>query len=461
MLLKFISRCIIRAAGRQRGGLPMKRIAMEQLVRWKKSSGRKPLILRGARQVGKTWLMKEFGRQYFDNVMYLNFDENRRLARVFDGNLEPRRIVRLLEAETGISADPEKTLIIFDEVQEAPEALASLKYFCEEAPQYALMAAGSLLGVALHAGTSFPVGKVSFMTLRPMNFAEFLYAVNAGKLAELLEECDFQAAELLKERCIEMLRQYYYVGGMPEAVKEFAASGNFARVRGLQKELVSYYQQDFSKHSQTALIPRLNMVWQSIPLQLAKENRKFFYGQVKEGARAKDFELAIQWLSDCGLIHKVSAASKPGLPLNAYTNPSVFKIYLHDVGLLSAMSDLSAKTLLAGNEIFSEFKGALTEQYVLQEIKAASDRQICYYSSEKSRCEIDFLVQEDDCVIPVEVKAEENLRAKSLRVYNEKYKPNLSVRTSMSGYRRDNWLLNIPLYFIGSFEKIVKNEIQR
>lgn len=426
----------------------MKRNLMKSLKEWKNSPYRKPLILSGARQVGKTWLMKEFGRTEYTNTVYVNFDQDINAAGLFEGSINPDRIILGLRALSGMEIDPDNTLIIFDEVQEAPRALTSLKYFCEEAPQYSIIAAGSLLGVALHAGTSFPVGKVDRMHLYPLNFQEFLYAMGEDAAAEILQTKDQRMITVLREKLSDLLRQYYYVGGMPEAVNYYKDNKEFTGVRQIQKNLLAYYQQDFSKHAEPRLTERLNLVWSSIPAQLAKENRKFIYGQVRQGARAKDFELAIQWLSDCGLIHVIHRVTKPGYPLKAYEDLNAFKIYLLDVGLLGAMADLSSNTIVEGNRIFTEFKGALSEQYVLQELIAEDHLNPMYYSAENSRMEIDFIVQKGDEVIPIEVKAEENLRAKSLRTYCEKYKPKTAVRFSMSDYREQDWMVNVPLYEI-------------
>ena len=426
----------------------MKRNLMKSLKEWKNSPYRKPLILSGARQVGKTWLMKEFGRTEYTNTVYVNFDQDINAAGLFEGSINPDRIILGLRALSGMEIDPDNTLIIFDEVQEAPRALTSLKYFCEEAPQYSIIAAGSLLGVALHAGTSFPVGKVDRMHLYPLNFQEFLYAMGEDAAAEILQTKDQRMITVLREKLSDLLRQYYYVGGMPETVNYYKDNKEFAGVRQIQKNLLVYYQQDFSKHAEPRLTERLNLVWSSIPAQLAKENRKFIYGQVRQGARAKDFELAIQWLSDCGLIHVIHRVTKPGYPLKAYEDLNAFKIYLLDVGLLGAMADLSSNTIVEGNRIFTEFKGALAEQYVLQELIAEDHLNPMYYSAENSRMEIDFIVQKGDEVIPIEVKAEENLRAKSLRTYCEKYKPKTAVRFSMSDYREQDWMVNVPLYEI-------------
>ena len=426
----------------------MKRFAMDRLKEWKDKKGRKPLIIRGARQVGKTWLMKEFGNTCFEKVAYVNFDSNTRMKQVFDGEITVERIILAISAETGVSIDSENTLLIFDEVQEVPKALSSLKYFCENAPEYAIVAAGSLLGVALHKGTSFPVGKVDFMNLYPLSFQEFLCALGEERFVSILQGTDVEMVTMFKSKYIDRLREYYYVGGMPEVVRIYSETKDFNRVREIQKNLLSYYQQDFSKHAEVSLVPRLNLVWNSIPMQLAKENKKYIYGQVREGARAKDFELAIQWLLDCGLIHKVQRVNKPSLPLKAYIDFNAFKIFLLDIGLLIAMADLDAQVIIDGNRIFTEFKGALTEQYILQQMIAEVGIEPYYFSTANSKGEIDFLLQGRTSIVPVEVKAEENLRAKSLKAFCDKYQPKFAVRTSMSDYREQEWMTNIPLYNI-------------
>ena len=359
----------------------MKRFALDRLKEWKDKKGRKPLIIRGARQVGKTWLMKEFGNTCFEKVAYVNFDSNTRMKQVFDGEITVERIILAISAETGVSIDSKNTLLIFDEVQEVPKALSSLKYFCENAPEYAIVAAGSLLGVALHKGTSFPVGKVDFMNLYPLSFQEFLCALGEERFVSILQGTDVEMVTMFKSKYIDRLREYYYVGGMPEVVQIYAETKDFNRVREIQKNLLNYYQQDFSKHAEVSLVPRLNLVWNSIPMQLAKENKKYIYGQVREGTRAKDFELAIQWLLDCGLIHKVHRVNKPSLPLKAYIDFNAFKIFLLDIGLLIAMADLDAQVIIDGNRIFTEFKGALTEQYILQQMIAEVGIEPYYFSS--------------------------------------------------------------------------------
>ena len=430
----------------------MKRFALEKLKEWKDKPNRKPLIIRGARQVGKTWLMKEFGRTCFEKVAYVNFDSNTRMQQVFEGEIRIERIILAISAETGVSIDAQNTLLIFDEVQEVPKALSSLKYFCENAPEYAIVAAGSLLGVALHKGTSFPVGKVDFMDLYPLTYQEFLCALGEERFVEILQGQDTDMVTMFKSKYIDRLREYYYVGGMPEVVRTYVETKDFNKVREIQKNLLNYYQQDFSKHAEISLVPRLNLVWNSIPMQLAKENKKYIYGQVREGARAKDFELAIQWLLDCGLIHKVQRVNKPSLPLKAYMDFNAFKIFLLDIGLLIAMADLDAQVIIDGNRIFTEFKGALTEQYILQQLIAEVGIEPYYYSTANSKGEIDFLLQGKSSIIPVEVKAEENLRAKSLKAFCDKYKPQFAIRTSMSDYREQEWMTNIPLYNIDRIE---------
>ena len=431
----------------------MDRFALEKLKQWKEKKNRKPLIIRGARQVVKTWLMKEFGRTCFKKMAYVNFDSNTRMRQVFEGDINIERLILAISAETGVSIDSRDTLLIFDEVQEVPKALTALKYFCEEASEYAIVAAGSLLGVAMHKGTSFPVGKVDFMDLYPLSFREFLCALGEMRFVEILDSSDTDMVTMFKSKYIDRLREYYFVGGMPEVVQSYLDSKDFNQVREIQKNLLNDYQQDFSKHAEATLVSRLNLVWNSIPMQLAKENKKYIYGQVREGARAKDFELAIQWLMDCGLIHKVQRIKKPGLPLKAYLDLDAFKIYLLDIGLLMAMVDLDARVIIDGNRIFTEFKGALTEQYVLQQLIADLGIEAYYYSTEKSSGEIDFLLQGKSSILPLEVKAEENLRAKSLKAFCEKYHPACAVRTSMSDYREQEWMTNIPLYNICRIKK--------
>lgn len=426
----------------------MYRIAIEKLLKWKESKRRKPLIIEGARQVGKTWLMKEFGRQAYADTIYINFDSNSRMAQLFASDLDTERLIMGLELYAGRKIDPDNSLLIFDEVQEVPRALASLKYFYENAPQYHIVCAGSLLGIALHQGTSFPVGKVDFLKLYPLSFKEFLMATDKERFAALLDKQDFGMITSFRQTYIEALKYYYFVGGMPEAVQSFAENRDFNEVREIQKRILAAYEQDFSKHAPNKIVPRLRMLWNSIPSQLAKENKKFIYGLVREGARAKDYETAIMWLSDCGLVHKVSRVNKAGIPLRAYEDLKAFKLFVVDVGLLGCMAGLRQHTLLDGNDLFVEFKGALTEQYVCQQLKTIEDLDIYYYTNDRGSCEIDFVVDTGEQIIPVEVKAETNLRAKSLKTYQEKFSPGTSVRTSMSDYKKEEWVVNLPLYAI-------------
>ncbi len=427
----------------------MYRMAMENLLAWKQSRRRKPLIIEGARQVGKTWLMKEFGRQAYADTVYINFDSNARMAELFASDLDTKRLVLGLELYAGRKIDPENALLIFDEVQEVPRALAALKYFCEDAPQYHIVCAGSLLGIALHRGTSFPVGKVDFLKLYPLSFQEFLMAIGKKQFSELLDQQDFSMITSFRETYADALKQYYFVGGMPEAVESFAENQDFNEVRQIQKRILAAYEQDFSKHAPNEVVPRLRMLWNSIPAQLAKENKKFIYGLVREGARAKDYETALLWLSDCGLVHRVSRVNAPGIPLRAYEDMKAFKLFVLDVGLLGCMTGLHQRTLLDGNALFVEFKGALTEQYVCQQLKTLADLELCYYTNDRGSCEVDFVVDTGGRVMPLEVKAETNLRAKSLKTYREKFSPELAIRTSMADYRKEDGLVNLPLYAIG------------
>lgn len=432
----------------------MYRIAIERLYEWKESKHRKPLIIEGARQVGKTWLMKEFGSKAYANTVYINFDSNSRMAELFASDLNTDRLIMGIELYAGRKIDVSDTLLIFDEVQEVPRALSSLKYFCENAPQYHIVCAGSLLGIALHEGTSFPVGKVDFLCLYPLSFQEFLMATVGERFAELLGQQDYSMITSFKQTYIDALKWYYYVGGMPEAVQSFAEERDFNEVRKIQKRILTAYEQDFSKHAPIGIVPKIRMVWNSIPSQLAKENKKFIYGLVREGGRAKEYETAIMWLCDCGLVHKVSRVNAAGIPLKAYEDLKAFKLFLVDVGLLGCMTGLNQHTLLDGNDLFTEFKGALTEQYVCQQLKTIDDLGIYYYTNDRGSCEVDFIVDNGEHILPVEVKAEINLKAKSLKTYCEKYNPEISVRTSMADYKKEDWLVNLPLYMIGNFEYI-------
>lgn len=432
----------------------MYRAAIEELHQWKARINKKPLIIRGARQVGKTWLMKEFGRIAFDKFLYISFDNNQRMMELFSSDLDVQRIILGLELNFGQKINPAETLLIFDEIQEVPKALTALKYFNENAPEYQIVCAGSLLGVALHQGTSFPVGKVEFLDLYPLSFTEFLAAMGHTQYVELMEKKDFPMLTTFRQTFIDMLKYYYYVGGMPEAVSSFSQNKDFTEVRKIQQRILDAYEQDFSKHAPYEAVPRVRMLWNSIPAQLTKENKKFIYGLIREGARAKEYEQALLWLTDCGLVHKVHRVNTPGLPLKAYEDLRSFKLFLLDVGLLSCMVRLNQSTLLDGNDLFKEFKGSLTEQYVLQQLKTLEAIETYYWTNDRGGAEINFIIDNGSEVIPIEVKAEINLKAKSLKMYHEKFQPKLSIRTSMANYKREEWLLNLPLYCIEMIPKL-------
>ena len=433
----------------------MYRSAIEELYQWKQRKNKKPLIIRGARQVGKTWLMREFGRTAFEKTVYISFDNNQQMEALFSTDFNIDRIVTGMELYAGHKIDPANTLLIFDEVQEIPQALTSLKYFNEFAPEYQIICAGSLLGVALHKGTSFPVGKVGFLDLYPLSFTEFMRAMGKEQYVELLEKGDFGLATTFKQEFIDLLKHYYYIGGMPEVVQAFSENKDFNEAREVQQRILAAYEQDFSKHAPNDVVPRIRMIWNSIPAQLAKENKKFIYGLIKEGSRAKDYELALLWLADCGLAHKVHRVTAPGIPLKAYEDLKAFKLFLLDVGLLSCMTRLRQDTLLDGNEMFKEFKGALTEQYVVQQLKTMKGIEPYYWTNERGNAEIDLVIDNGINVIPIEVKAETNLQAKSLKTYRDKFNPRLSIRTSMADYKSEGWLLNLPLWAIENIDVMV------
>jgi len=426
----------------------MQRQALGKLRSWKERADRKPLLIMGARQVGKTWLMQEFGRQEYKKTAYISFFNNPRMAAVFAQDYDVRRILLNLNIEAKMEITPGDTLLIFDEIQEAPRALEALKYFCEQAPEYHIIAAGSLLGVALHQGVSFPVGKVEIMDLYPLNFREFLQAMGEGQLADLLTQKVYDVISNFADRYLFLLKTYYYTGGMPAVVDFFRQHQDYQGVRGIQQDILRQYKADFGKHMSARELPRINMVWDAVLMQLAKENKKFFFGQIKKGARSADFEMAIQWLSDCGLIHKVYRVNEPHVPLAAYKNLNAYKIFLVDVGLLGAMGELDAGTLLDGSDIFVEFKGALTEQYVLQQLLSDTGYTPYYYGTEKATFEQDFMVQDEGKAVPIEVKAEANLHSPSLRAYCEKFHPAKAIRLSARNYQEQEWMVNIPLYAV-------------
>ena len=428
----------------------MERTLIEKLHNWKDKSDRKPLILRGARQVGKTWLLKDFGKRFFKEICYINFEQKDVLGAIFEGTLSPKRIIEQLSVYSGKKILPENTLIIFDEVQEMPRALTSLKYFAEEAPEYAICCAGSLLGVALHEGTSFPVGKVELLDLYPLSFREFLLANGEEMLLDYILKDGNRELAAFTERLTDYLKKYLVIGGMPSAILKWLDTHDFFEVDDVQKQLVAAYENDFSKHAPRQMIEKIRYVWDSIPSQLAKENRKFVYGLVREGARAREYEDSLMWLSDAGEIIRTYNISKPDIPIKAYANLKSFKVFLLDVGLLRCLSGVSPKVILEGSRIFEEFKGALTEQYVCQELKLHKRLQTNFYWTSSSSAEVDFLISDGMEVFPLECKAGLTMNAKSLKVYRQKYKPKLSLRTSLLPYSRneEEGIVNIPLYML-------------
>lgn len=425
----------------------MERSIYSNLKKWKESLTRKPLILQGARQVGKTYILKEFGAREYSEVVYINCDDNNDMQNMFV-DYDVDRIIRSLSAISGVSIKPSTTLLILDEIQEVERGLASLKYFCEKAPEYHVAVAGSLLGITLHEGTSFPVGKVDMLYMYPMDFEEFLLAMGKEQLVELLRSNSWTALTPLRGMLTELLRQYYFVGGMPEAVKAYVERGDIWEVRSIHSKIIDAYRNDMSKHAPKQQVQRINMVWNSIPSQLARDNKKFIYGALRKGARANDFEIAIQWLVDSGLVHKVHRISKPVVPLKFYEDMSSFKLFLLDCGLLGALSETPPEQILIGDNVFEEYKGAFTENYVLQQLKSLPRTFVYYYSNDNSTLEIDFVVQHDTHIIPIEVKAEENLRAKSLRQFVIDNPGLHGVRFSMSDYREQDWLTNVPLWAV-------------
>lgn len=426
----------------------MIRFAMEKLHEWKEKSNRKPLIIMGARQVGKTWLMKEFGRTCYEKVAYISFYNNKRMDDVFQMDFDMQRIIMSLNIESGVAITPGDTLIILDEIQDTPKVLESLKYFCEEASEYHVIAAGSLLGVAIHEGVSYPVGKVDILDLYPLNFREFLCAMGEKPLSDALVTKDYTLIDNFADKYLFWLKNYYYTGGMPAVVEAFSIRKDYAEVRQIQSDIVRQYEGDFGKHVDAKTLPRIRMVWDSIPVQLAKENKKFFFGQIKKGARSSEYEIAIQWLIDCGLVYKVSRVNEPKMPLRAYKSMNAYKLFVLDIGLLGALSELAAESIIEGNEIFVEFKGALTEQYVLQQLIADTPYTPYYYGTENANFEQDFMIQKEKNIVPIEVKAETNLRSQSLKAYCDKFHPEEAVRFSTKKYIDQGWMKNIPLYAV-------------
>lgn len=426
----------------------MLRSLYKDLIHWKKSPNRKPLILQGARQVGKTWLMKDFGKQEFEHTVYLNFESSERLKSLFSVDFDMQRIITTIEIEVGYKIHADKCLIIFDEIQEADKGLTALKYFYEQAPDYFIIAAGSLLGVSLQKSTSFPVGKVDFLQMYPMSFAEFLENTGQQLLLTQLEAENWSVIDTFHDKLVDLLRRYYFVGGMPEAVANYIQFQDLYQVREIQNKILLGYENDFAKYAPIETVPRIRLVWSHLISQLAKENRKFIYGQIKKGSRAKDFETAIRWLTDAGLVLKVNIVEKPNIPLSAYADIDIFKLFCLDIGLLNAMAGISPKILLEKNSILTEFKGALTEQFVAQQLKIK--HEIYYWSAQNATAEIDFMIQKEQMIIPIEVKAEENLKSKSLKVFVDKYQTEYNIRFSMNKHRVQDWMMNTPLYAVSN-----------
>lgn len=448
----------------------MQRTLEEALINWKKSPVRKPLLLLGARQVGKTWLMRHMGSKYYTDMVYIRFDRNERMRRIFEeSNYDMQELLLLLQAESKIKIKPEKTLIILDEIQDCPAALTSLKYFCEDLPAYHVMAAGSLLGVKQHHGTGFPVGKVNTMTLYPMSFREFITALGNQYDLEIIERQKWESVRLIADRLAHLLKLYYYIGGMPEAVSAYIRTQDFSAVRAVQNEILSNYANDFSKHVPASLAAKLSLLWESIPKQLARENKRFIYKEVQAHMRARDLESAMDWLYRAGLVYKVDRINEPSLPIAAYSD-GAFKLYFLDVGLLGAKCELDISTILEKNTIFREFKGALTEQYVQQEMRSEAAISPHYWQSDTYRSEVDFVFQTLMHVVPVEVKAEHNTKAKSLLNYCRKYKPALAIRISMNDYALNELpvddnstltLLDIPLYACFTMISVCREILQQ
>lgn len=424
----------------------MDRFLMKKLVKWKDSPRRKPLILNGARQVGKTWLLKEFGKLHFDKVAYVSLDNNTIARSFFERDFDTGRMISDLSLYTSTNITPKNTLIIIDEIQACPKAITSLKYFCEDAPEYAVAAAGSLLGLSAHEGSGYPVGKVDVLNLFPLNFREFLDATGNTILRKLSDSENIDSMTSFAPKATALLRQYYVIGGMPAAVDAFVQGAELAEVRRIQTDILEGYQRDFAKHAPYRILPRMMEAWESIPSHLAQENRKFVFGHIRKGARAKDYEEALTWLSQAGLIMKVPRVTKPGLPLSSYNDHKSFKIFLLDVGLLAAMSKLDPATIVNGNAVFTEFKGALIEQYVCQQLASDCGEQPFYWSAENSIGEVDFLVQDSEYVVAIEVKAEENLKSKSLHTFKNRNPETLAVRFNLAPFREQEWMRNVPLY---------------
>ena len=438
----------------------MKRQAEQALHTWKDSEFRKPLLVYGARQVGKTWLMKHFGSENFRNYLYINFEKEVSLRGIFEEDYNPQRIVKVLEIFTNSTIILGETLLLFDEIQEAKGAITCLKYFNEELPQLHIIGAGSLLGIALKQQTSFPVGQVDFLYMHPLSFAEFLEAKGEGRLQTLLQEQDWEIITQFHQKWMQLLKEYYFVGGMPEAVSYFIEKNEYTGVRTIQQNILNAYEQDFSKHAPSEIIPKIRMIWNTIVSQLSKENKKFIYGIIKDGARAKDYELALSWLEDYGLVKKVYRTKKAALPIKSYIDLQAFKLYILDVGLLGAMANLGPQTLIQGDALFQEFKGSLTEQYVAQQLTSEKLNSLCYWANDSGSAEVDFMLEIAGIIVPIEVKATENLQAKSLKTFAQKNPEIHCYRTSLSNYKMESWVTNVPLYAIQQLPEIISSKLR-
>lgn len=430
----------------------MYREAIKKLEKWKNSSRRKPLIVNGARQVGKTYLLKEFGSKYYEKFAYINMDNNIRMKELFEGDFDTSRLIQGLKIESGVNIEPGNTLIVLDEAQEVLNSIAALKYFNENANEYHIIIAGSLLGITLHKGISFPVGKVDFLNMYPLNFKEYLIALGKKDFVKIIEEKNEDMLKIFASDIKNYLREYYYIGGMPEVVNDYVNNKDYIQVRKIQNAILKDYEEDFSKHIPEEQIMKVKQIWDNFNSQISKENKKFVFGALKQGARGSEYEDAINWLVNAGLLIKVNRVNNAKLPLSGYTDYNAFKLYFLDVGLLSAKNKLDVKTLLEKNRIFTEYKGALTEQYVLTELISNYDITPFYYTSDSRKYEIDFLIDYDNKVIPVEVKSEENVQAKSLKEFIDKNSTEINIRTSMLDYKVNDKITNIPLYSIGSFD---------
>ncbi len=435
----------------------IQRLIYEKLLAWKQRENRKPLILQGVRQCGKTYILKEFGKEHYHDTAYINFEENPQAAKLFEKDLDPHRILMELGVLLGQKLRPLETLILFDEVQFSPDTLTALKYFHEKTPGYHIICAGSLLGVTLAKPKSFPVGKVEFLTLYPLTFKEFLITHGESDLIEYLQQADVKTPvpEIFDSKLKTYLSTFYITGGMPEVVASWIENRDITRVETIQDAILAAYQLDFARHAPSVDFPKLSRLWESIPAQLARENRKFMYSAVKKGARAKDFENALRWLTGAGMAHRVQKIDKPGIPLSAYADEGYFKLYMSDVGLLRRTAGVPASAFLNSSSLFQEFKGALVENYVLTELIASRGEMPCYWKSGNT-AEVDFVVQTENGIIPLEVKSSENVKSRSLRVYRDRYSPPLSVRASLRNLRKDGSLLNVPLYMLWNFDALIR-----